>query len=825
MSVLRFSSASFSLLLGIPWFTPNAIPVQSSEIYFSALPQPSESSRSLDVLAQNLLAQSPIKSQANQLLNLGIQDYKSKNFKGAIQSWQQALQLFQDMQDSTGQGLALGRLGLAYQSLGQSRQAIDYFNQALPIVRQTKSQTLEATILGNLGNNYFNISRYAQSIDAYNKSIFLWKKIDNKSSEGQAYQGLGNVYIALGKYPEALSNHQQGLKIAQSQNKFNALANSYNSLGVIQSNQGHYQKASQFFQQSLTVAQKVEDTKLRQKLEAQVLNNFGITELSEGNSDKALSYYQRGLDLAQSTSDLKLESTATQGIASVHTSNGNNSEALAILQKNLVIARQLKNPQIEASTLHLIGANLWKLGRLSEAETHFKSALVLLEDQRNNLDDIDKVSIFDTQIHSYALLRRVLAEQGKYEAALEAAERGKSRAFVELLTKRLSPNSQSTLSQQGSLPNLQNLRKVAQQQNATLVEYAFIADENFVAQGKLHGKFIKIYIWVVQPTGKITFREVDLTPTQAKLLDQAGAWANKWKEATEDQFSDSLEPLQQEFQQLHKDLYSILITPIQDQLPTDQTSPVIFIPYNQLYQVSFPALQAPDGTYLIQKHTILTAPAIQVIELASQLKTTKIANSSEALVIGNPKMPLPILGPLPGAEQEAQTIGQLLNTQALIGESATETTVKQRMGSARIIHFATHGLLNEVTSASGVPGAIALARDSKNDGLLKSDEILDLKLNADLVVVSACDTGRGQLTGDGVVGLSRSIMAAGVPNVMVTLWSTSDESTAVLMEEFYRLYSQNPNKAQALRQAMLKTMEKYPHPVFWAPFNLVGQAR
>ncbi|HEY9727340.1 MAG TPA: CHAT domain-containing protein [Chroococcales cyanobacterium] len=131
----------------------------------------------------------------------------------------------------------------------------------------------------------------------------------------------------------------------------------------------------------------------------------------------------------------------------------------------------------------------------------------------------------------------------------------------------------------------------------------------------------------------------------------------------------------------------------------------------------------------------------------------------------------------------------------------------------------------------GVPGAIALAPDSQTkeeagaiNGLLTSSEILDLKLNAELVVLSACDTGKGIITGDGVIGLSRSLISASVPSMIVSLSSVPDSPTASLMTEFYRQLQQNSDKATALRQAMLTTMKQHPNPRNWAAFTLIGEA-
>jgi CHAT domain-containing protein len=162
-------------------------------------------------------------------------------------------------------------------------------------------------------------------------------------------------------------------------------------------------------------------------------------------------------------------------------------------------------------------------------------------------------------------------------------------------------------------------------------------------------------------------------------------------------------------------------------------------------------------------------------------------------------------------------------TQPLIGTEATKAKILNRLKTSRFVHLATHGLLDDFKGL-GVPGAIALAPAGADNGLLTASEILDLKINPELMVLSACDTGQGRITGDGVIGLSRSLITAGVPSLIVSLWSVPDAPTADLMVEFYQQLQQGKDKAQALRQAMLKTKETHPNPRDWAAFTLIGEA-
>jgi CHAT domain-containing protein len=236
------------------------------------------------------------------------------------------------------------------------------------------------------------------------------------------------------------------------------------------------------------------------------------------------------------------------------------------------------------------------------------------------------------------------------------------------------------------------------------------------------------------------------------------------------------------------------------------------------------------------------------LDLTGQLKQRQLNTSQgdnpahPALVVGNPD-PMPAYGfppvtlsSLPGAAQEATTIATLLDTEALIGAQATKSAVLQRMAQAPIIHLATHGLLNgaaiDTNARPGdqptlefrrLEGSLALAPEPSNDGFLTAEEIQNLRLTADLVVLSACDTGRGIVRGNGVMGLSSAFLQAGVPSVVVSLWQVPDEATAQLMERFYQALQDNPDKAAALRQAMIQSIGEFPHPRDWSAFLLIGE--
>jgi CHAT domain-containing protein len=264
--------------------------------------------------------------------------------------------------------------------------------------------------------------------------------------------------------------------------------------------------------------------------------------------------------------------------------------------------------------------------------------------------------------------------------------------------------------------------------------------------------------------------------------------------------------------------YQLLIAPIEGLLAADPQARVVFVPQDTLYLLPFAALQDSAGKYLIEKHTIATEVSAEVLELSRKKFQLVPAKATAALVVGNPVMPRGY-PPLPGAEKEAVAVAGLFSAMALTGAQATKAAVVQRAGDSRILHFATHGVLN---GAEEQFSGLVLAPDRTSSGFLAAREIRALKLNAEMVVLSACDTGEGKLTGDGVLGLGRAFVEAGVPSLVVSLWSIPDAPTAALMVEFYQNIRIGQGKAQALRTAMLATMKQFPEPRSWAAFTLLG---
>jgi CHAT domain-containing protein len=530
--------------------------------------------------------------------------------------------------------------------------------------------------------------------------------------------------------------------------------------------------------------------------------------------DLASNAFARSLGAAQKINNLEFQGQALFNLGLVHQRQCQYDKAIAFYQQAVSLHQANKDAFLSAYTFSQLGLAQLENHQAAQAAKSLEKSIENFESIRLGLPDQFKISIFKLQSLSYRLLQEALVIDRQPNKALEIAERGRARAFVELLGKRIKGVPKL------DAPKLDQIKQIAKDRKATLVEYSLIG--NASPENKVEGQQSTLLIWVVKPTGEVILRQTNLSALSKPLETVVINTRNSiFREKTSPE-SQQLPP-NPALQSLHK----LLIQPIADLLPTDPNAHVVFIPQASLFLVPFAALQDDSGRYLIEKHTILSAPAIQVLDLTRQQRQR--LKGSGSLVVGFPRTglivgnPARIQPPLEEAEKEAAAIAALLKTQPITGEQATKATILAKIPKAQIIHLATHA--NYVEEGNlGLQSFLTFASTPQDKGMITAGEILNLKLNANLAVLSACNTGRGEITGDGVIGLSRSFVAAGVPSLVVSLWSIEDPSTTVLMTQFYQNLLQNPDKAQALRQAMLSTAKQYPLPKNWAAFSLIGEA-
>ncbi|NEO13735.1 MULTISPECIES: CHAT domain-containing protein [unclassified Moorena] len=845
--------------------------------------------------------------EASSRIGLGNAYHSLGDSPKAIENHEQSLTITEAIGDRQGKVASLVNLGYSYQNQGNYQKAIENFEQSLKMARAIEDLRGEGNSLSGLGHAYHAQGNYREAIKHYHQSLDIYQQIGDRIGEAASLNNLGHAYNSLGDYSEAITKFKQSLNIPPDINDRTGEANSLSGLGHAYHAQGNYREAIKHYQQSLDIARAIRDP----RGQANSLSGLGHAYQAQGDYPKAIKNFEQSLKMAQAIGDQQGEANSVIGLGIAYRSQGDYQKAIGNYQQSLKIARQIKDQNQEVNSLYNLGYSLFQLGNLEQAETTLTKGIEVIEYLATGLQDIQTIPLSEKHSNTYSLLQEVLIARNKTDAALEVAERGRARALAELLRKGLLPE----LDTPATDLSIKKIKHIARQQKATLVEYSIIPDEG-------------IYVWVIQPTGKIEWRSVKLPPDTSvqQLIDKGYACLGNhgqcrssdssgqpskgdWVKLQDDQFEERWQVVEVNGQQgtlrlnlpgweegvtverpitdvdkivdspnidkphLQK-LHQLLIEPIADLLPKDENARVVFIPHRELFSVPFPALQDQEKKYLIEKHTILTAPSIEVLGLTHQQRKNLPKSSQIALVVGNPTMPevRPApgktpqqLSPLDGAEQEAKNVASQLqlfsdestsrplatsplnppilgdfnssspqswgargakiavNAQLLLGQDATETKVKRQMPKARYIHFATHGLFAP-KRIGGIGSAIALAPSVGEDGLLTAEEIFDMKLSAELVVVSACETGVGEINSEGVIGLSRSLVAAGVPSVMVSLWSIPDDKTTELMTEFYRNLERTGDKAQALRQAMLTMIPKSGNPKDWAAFTLIGEA-
>ena len=790
--------------------------------------------------------------ESNTLGGLGSVYIVLGEYDRAIDFHQQQLGIAQEIGYHRGESNALGNLGSAYYSLSEYDRAIDLYQQQLDIAQEIGHQRGEANALGGLGTAYYSLGQYDRAIDLYQQQLNITGEIGHRRGEANALGGLGVLYSVLGEYGRAIGFHQQQLDITQEIGDRRGEATSLGGLGSAYYFLGEYGRAIDLYQQQLDIKREIGD----RRGEVFSLGNLGSAYFFLNKYNRAIDLYQQQLDITGEIGDQRGEANALSGLGGVYSVLGEYGRAIDLYQQQLDIYREIGDPRGESSSLLNLGVVFHTLNDLSAAAQHFQASAQVKEAlHTNKLSNANRLSLLDSQQKTYHLWQVTLMALDQPKAALTVSERGRAQALAVSMTRSLSRETE-TFEPPAPL-TLELIQSIAVQQQATLVEYSVLPSG-------------RILIWVIQPDGTIYSTESDAAALDDSLIDTTGLFASLGHNSrggelpetplstlvqdtqtslTRGSSSDSplsRQQLDTQLQQLHE----ALIEPIAQWLPKDDQQRVIFIPHRELFRVPFTALRDSNGNYLIQNHTILTAPSIQSLDLARQHRTRiQSVNMTDALIVGNPHFPDTLTTaygwhPLPGAEREARNVSTHLSQHlgksptVLLHDQATETQVREQLHSARFIHLATHGNLvsiNEKVGLPGVqysflPGLLALAASDQDDGSLTADELRDLTrtnpLNAELVVLSACQTGQGRITSDGVDGLSRTLLTAGVPTMLVSLWNASDHHTVNLMDEFYRQFlKEGEDKAQALRQAMLQMIEQGDdNPQHWAAFTLVGEA-
>lgn len=509
------------------------------------------------------------------------------------------------------------------------------------------------------------------------------------------------------------------------------------------------------------------------------------------------------------------------------------SERAAQAFDTMLAAPDLRNMgSIYWATLYERSTIALARGQRAEGIRLLQQAADAIEEVRNTINfEAGKLGFATSKQAVYAALVRALAESGDWNGAFTAAERAKSRALVDLLAQihdlapppaadtkvrellasaslddaqigfRVSPDTTESrgivLTARAELPQL--APEAASLISVHTVKPADIA--NKLTPGETLINYFQVgedlYAFVLNGTAvkgfKLVGKGVDDEVRSFRSAIESGTTATP---------------------ELARALYDRLMRPL---APDIQGPRVTISPHGSLHYLPFAALF--DGKqYLIDRYSLRVIPSASVL---AYLKSEPAAKIGKLLALGNPDLGDPAYD-LPNAQQEALQVAKLFpDSRALVRQQASKTAVKDLGSSFAMLHFASHAKFDPDAPLNS---GLYLAKGSEADGRLTVRDLYSLRLDAQLVTLSACETGVGKvLSGDDVIGLTRGFLYAGARSIVASLWEVDDAATAELMISFYQHLS-TTGPREALRLAQLETRAKHPAPRLWAAFEITGNA-
>ncbi len=310
---------------------------------------------------------------AASLNNLGLTYNNLGEYQKAIDFYQQSLTIKKQISDRNGEAVALNNLGLAYNNLGEYQKAIDFYQQSLAILKQIGDRNGEARSLNNVGSAYENLGQYQNAIDFYRQSLALLRQIGDRNGEVTALNNLGSVYINLGQYQKAINFLQQSLVIQKQIGDHYGEAKSLNNLGLAYINLGQYHQAIDSFQQSLVIQKQIGD----RNGEATSLGNLGLAYDNLAQYQKAIDFFQQSLILLKRIGDRKGEAAALNGFGNIYGSLGQYQKSIDFYQQSLALQKQIGDRNGEATSLNNLGSTYNNLGQYQQAINFFQQSLAI----------------------------------------------------------------------------------------------------------------------------------------------------------------------------------------------------------------------------------------------------------------------------------------------------------------------------------------------------------------------------------------------------------------------------------------------------------------
>ena len=722
--------------------------------------------------------------------NLGNACSDHRDFKQAAPEYHRlSLNIAKEFDDRTAEGCAYGNLSDDYYKLDDYKQAVEYGTLNLAISKEVGLKNEEAASYRRLGDAFLVLADFEQAFSYYNLLRDAAKKAGDLSSEGTAYGRIGSAWQSLGRFEIALDYHLRHLCIAEAMEEISEQGCALGNIGLAYQSLGDFKQAIEYFEKHLSITKKVED----RENEGIVYGNLGEAYRSLGDFQQAIHYQELRLNIAEEVSNNKVEQgNAYYALGCVNEQTENLPEALECFQSSV---------------------------------QRFKCVKALLYSK-----DDWKISFQDSYQSAHIALWSVLLKQNKYEEALLAAEEGRAQALMDLMQSQYGiPGIQANISQseveEESILHVQsntlflafNENKINCWLRLKNNDFCFRTEEIEIEKGTNAKE-------VFQSLNKRIVEEIQIGPAvccEDRSLDVLR------KDTVVNKRAD-----QKMSQSFHlktsalRWLYDIIILPFSADLT--EGDELIIVPDGPLCLIPFCVLEDPNSRYLCETFRLRVVPSLSSLRL--------ILNSSEqyhsrhgALLVGDPCVEEVVINgeklpQLVFAKMEVEMIGDILQMNPVIGTRATKDEVLRRLNGVALVHIAAHGSM-ETGEIALCPNPTRASRiPEKEDFLLTMSDVLNVKLQARLVVLSCCHSGKGKVKAEGVVGIARAFLAAGARSVLVSLWAIDDEATLEFMRSFYQHLLVGRSASESLNQAMkcLRESHKYSAEKYWAPFVLIG---
>jgi tetratricopeptide (TPR) repeat protein/CHAT domain-containing protein len=817
-------------------------------------------------------------SEATLLNNIG-QVYSALGEKQkALEYYTQALALRRAVGDRAGEATTLNNIGLVYSDLGEKQKALEYYTQALAIFRAVGDRASEATLLNNIGQVYSALGEKQKALEYYTQALALRRAVGDRAGEATTLNDIGGVYYGLGERQKALEYLTQALAIFRAVGDRASEATLLNNIGQVYSALGEKQKALEYYTQALALHRAVGN----RAGEATTLNNIGKVHDDLGEKQKALEYYTQALDIVRAVGFREGEAMTLGNIGVIERDRGNLGEARTRIEAALdlieAVRAQAPGPELRATFLasyrgfyelyidlllrqherepdkghdrvafqaseRARARSLLEL--LAEARVDVRQGIAPELKERERAVHARLAAIQSRLLQAYRQLHPDAAQIAALEAEFKQADA--EREEVEWEIRRRHPRYAEL---QYPTPVGVSAVQGMLEEGTALLEYVLLR-ENGVVFVVTREEFRAVRLGSAQ-----TIREyVEKLREAVAAGPRRGAFSNYVLHA--------------------RWLYQELVQPVEAWIEGKRE--LIIVPDGILYYLPFELLlTSAEGMggdprrlpYLVRKYAVRYVPSASVWVGLGRPEAERREWEKTLVAYADPVYgdmegavreawrsafgELAKLPRLPHSRREVQQIARLYPAADVVlrvGQEAREERVKSGEAErARYVHFAAHGVLNEnkpeysgIVLTLGAPSALATRagetarraeperagqrEESAEDGLLQVYEVFNLRLNAEVAVLSACETGLGkEVRGEGIVGLTRAFLYAGAEAVVVSLWKVMDPATAELMVRFYRHLRAGMKKAEALRQARLEMLDQYVHPYYWAAFVLVGKS-